>query len=124
MSTPQLRAIEVGVVFLVIFLSGLWLNRTGKPFNGILLNVHKLIALGTGIFLIVIIYWIGQAGGLSTVEWAAVIVTGVLFLATGIFGGLASIDRPMPTAIVILHRVMPFLTALATALTLYLLLNR
>jgi len=32
--------------FLVTVAFGLWLGKIGKPYNGILFNIHKLIALG------------------------------------------------------------------------------
>ncbi len=33
--------------FLVTVVFGFWLGKIGKPYNGILFNIHKLIALGT-----------------------------------------------------------------------------
>lgn len=32
--------------FLLTVVFGFWLGRLGKPYNGLLFNVHKLIALG------------------------------------------------------------------------------
>jgi hypothetical protein len=48
----------------------------------------------------------------------------LLFLATIISGGLLSTDKAMPTAILTMHQITPFLTVLTTAVTLYLLLSR
>jgi hypothetical protein len=45
MSTNQLRVVSAGLFFLFIFLSGFWLSRTGKPYSGIILTIHKLIGL-------------------------------------------------------------------------------
>ena len=42
--------------FLVTVAFGLWLGKIGKPYNGILFNIHKLIALGTVILTSVPVY--------------------------------------------------------------------
>lgn len=122
MDTMQLRLVGTGSFFFIIFIFGIWLTISGKPYNGILLNIHKLVALAAGIFLVVTIYRINQAARISAAELAASVVTGLLFLSAGISGGLASIDT-MPVVVVTLHRIAPFLTMLSTAATLYLLLN-
>ena len=33
-------------LLLLIIIFGVWLYRAGKPYNGILFNIHKLVALG------------------------------------------------------------------------------
>ena len=40
------KFIAPGIVFLLTLVFGFWLNNSGKPYNGILFNIHKLIALG------------------------------------------------------------------------------
>ena len=34
-----------GVCFLIIFIFGFWLKSSGKPYNGLLFNTHKLVAV-------------------------------------------------------------------------------
>ena len=41
-------------------LFGFWLGKAGKPYNGILFNIHKLIALGTVILTGVQVYKISR----------------------------------------------------------------
>ena len=121
MDATALRMAGLGLGFVLIFVSGFSLTRFGKPFNGIVLTAHKLISLAAAILLGVAIYRVNQAGQLGTAEVAAVALTGLFFLGTGVTGGLSSIDKPVPL-VVLVHKVAPFLTALATATTLYLLL--
>ena len=35
-----------GGLFILTLVFGFWVSRLGKPYNGVLFNVHKLIALG------------------------------------------------------------------------------
>jgi len=123
MDSFQLRVVGAGLFFLFIFLSGIWLSRSGKPLNGLILTIHKLISLAAGIFLIITLYWMNQAAPLGATELIAVVVTALFFLGTVVFGGLLSTGKPMPPAILRMHQILPFLTVLSTAVTLYLLLN-
>jgi hypothetical protein len=124
MSTTQLRVVGVGLFFVFIFLSGYWLSRSGKPYNVIIFNIHKLIGLAAGVFLIMTVYQVHQAAPLGPVEIIAIVVTVLSFVATVIAGGLLSIDKPMPAAISMMHKLLPYVAVLSTAVTLYLLLSR
>jgi hypothetical protein len=124
MSVTLSTVVGAGMVFLFIFLSGIWLGRYGRPFNSIILTFHKLISLAAAVALVVILYQANQVAALSATELAAGVVAGLLFLGTGICGGLLSTDKPMPTLVSTIHRIAPFLTVLSTAATLCLLLGR
>ncbi len=123
MSTMQLRVVGVGLFYLFIFLSGIWLSRSGKPYNMIIFNIHKLIALAAVVFLVITMYQINGVAGLSAIELIACAVTGLLFVGTMITGGLLSTGKSMPATILTMHQITPFLTVLSTAATLYLLLS-
>ena len=110
------------LLFLGIFVSGLWLSRLGKPFNVILLTVHKLVSVAAVVLLVLTVYRVTWDVALGATDWFAVALTGLFFLGTIATGGLLSADRPMPAAVLTLHRITPFLTVLTTAATLYLLL--
>lgn len=122
MSTKQL--IIVGSLYLFIFLFGYWVSHAGKPYNAIILTIHKLISVAAVVFLVIAISRISRAAALSTIEFTAVVITGLFFLCAIITGGLLSTDKPMPVVIRRLHQIIPYLTVLSTAVTLYLLLSR
>jgi len=112
------------VLFLLIFLSGFWLSRGGRPYGVLLLTVHKLLSVGAVILLAVVIVRINRTVGLSSAELIAAVITGVLFFGTIATGGLLSTVKLMPAIVHQMHRITPFLTLASTALTLYLLLTR
>lgn len=116
-------AIISGLLFLLIFLSGIWLSRTDRPLNVGLSTIHKLVSLAAGIFLLVIIYQQNRMTPLNTVEWIAIVVTGLCFLGTVASGGFLSTDKPAPVALLRVHQVVPVLTLLSSAVTLFLLLG-
>jgi hypothetical protein len=124
MSAIQSRVAGAGLLFLFIFLSGYWLSHSGRPLNGIILTIHKLISLAAVAFLVITIYQANQVGHLGAIALIAGVVAGLLFLGTIVTGGLLSTGKPVPVAILTMHQITPFLTVLSTAVTLYRLLSR
>lgn len=126
MSTNQLRIVGLAAAFLVMFLSGFWLNRTGKPYGTLIFTIHKLIGVGMGIFLYTTVRQIHQSASLRPVEIILVVLTVLSFIATVTTGSLLSIpvSKPMPEVVAILNKIFPYFTVLATAITLYILLIR
>jgi len=123
-SGTESRFAGAGLFFLLIFLSGIWLSRSGRPLSGVLLTIHKLISLAAAVFLVVTVYQMNQVATLSGMELIVLVVTGLLFLGTGIIGGVLSTDKPLTGAMLRLHQIGPILTVLSTAVTLYFLLSR
>jgi hypothetical protein len=118
------RAITVGLFFVFVLLSGVWLSRTGRPLNVAISTIHKLISLTMGVFLLVTVYQQNQEVPLGTAEWTAIVVTGFCFLGIVASGGFLSSDKPMPAAVLRVHQILPALAALCTATMLYFLLGR
>ncbi len=120
MDTTLFRFAAAGVFFLFIFVFGFWLSRSGRPRNVVLLALHKLISLAAVAFLVITLYQINQEAPFDAIELTAGVVTGLFFLGTIFLGGWVSLDKPAPSVIAISHKLLPYLTVLSTAITLYL----
>jgi hypothetical protein len=123
LSGAELRFAGAGLSFVLMFLSGIWVSRAGKPLNGVLLTIHKLVGLATGVFLIATIYQLSRAAPLGGTEMVAVVVCGLLFLGTVAAGGALSLGKPVAGVVLRLHQIGPVLAVLCTATTLYFLLS-
>ncbi len=123
MSTTQVRVAGVGLSFVLIFLSGIWLSHLGKPYSTGVFTVHKLVGLAVGVLLAVMVYQTHKATPFDPVEISAIVVTVLFFFGTVVAGGLLSIDLEVPAFVRKLHQVIPVLTVLSTTGTLYLLLR-
>ncbi len=123
MSTVQSRIAIIGVLSLCTLFSGIWLSNSGKPINGIIFNIHKLIALATVLLLAVTVFQSRAGIGPQVLIWAAIIVTGLLFLALFITGALLSIIQPTNRVILTIHSIVPLLVVVFTVLTIYLMAN-
>ena len=124
MSTSQLWIVGAVCFYLVVFVSGFWLSRSGKPYNQAILSLHKLVALAGAILLGIVLYRVSRVARLSAAELAAGVVTGLFILGLFVTGALLSIDKPMPAIVSKLHHITPYLAVLSTAVALYLLLSR
>lgn len=115
-----LNYLNLGAFFLLIFLSGFWLSRAGKPHAMALVTVHKLIGLAAGIYLGVSVYRLHQAAALGTAELAVVGVTALLFAVNVTTGSLLSTERAMPEIVSVVNRWFPYLTLVSTGMLVYL----
>jgi hypothetical protein len=123
MSATQARVAGVGLSFVLIFLSGIWLSHLGKPYSTGVFTIHKLVGLAVGVLLAVMVYQTHTATPFDPVEISAIVVTVLFFLGTVVAGGLLSIDLEVPAFVRKLHQVIPILIVLSTTGTLYLLLR-
>lgn len=116
---PQL--INVGLFFLFIFIFGFWLRFSGKPYNTLLITIHKLIGLALGITLGLRVHEVHQESLLGLNEIISIIVTVLLFVALVASGSFLSAKKEMPGFVNGIHSVLPYLTVLSTGITVYLL---
>jgi hypothetical protein len=127
MNTLIAKAAAAGMAFLLIFATGFWLSRMGKPYGVLLFTAHKLIAVGAVIYLAVTIFRMSQTAPIGSSTWAVVAIAAVCAVLTIITGGVASAAAAGDTAspllglLPALHRWLPYLTVLASAVMLYLL---
>lgn len=115
------RILIITILYIAKFIFGFWLFRTGKPYNSLLLTIHKLVSLATLVYIVIIANRVQLNVGLSTIEWISVVITILLFLISIATGGALSIDRPADILVSLMHKVVPVLSILSTAATLYLL---
>jgi len=118
------KFVIAGIFLLFIIVSGLWLSRTGRPLNVLILTVHKLIAVGGVVLLIITLYRVHQAAPLTSLQLAVSVTTLVLFLALIVTGGLLSTAKTWPGLVLKIHQVVPTLIILSTAANLYLLVGK
>lgn len=109
-----------GIILLLTVAFGFWLSRLGKPYNGALFTVHKLLALGA-----VIAAGILVVGRLKSVDSQALVVilwiiTVLSVIALFASGALMSADKLDYSLMRTIHRVAPVVLLLAAVLAVYL----
>lgn len=109
------------ILFLVIFGFGFWVARRGTPYSVLLLTVHKLTAVGTGVYLVVTALRQHKIMPLSGGQITSLAVMVVLFVALIATGGFISTEKQMPALVLLMHKYLPYLALASTALSIYLL---
>lgn len=124
MIASWLRVAGVAIAFLLVFITGFWLTRSGKPYRAASLTVHKLAAVGILVLLGVCIYQANRTPAVNVLAWLVISLAFVGLAAMIVSGSVLSIvESPLP-AISILHKVAPYPTLLLTVAALYCLLSR
>ena len=120
MSSSQLPPIGLALAAVVVFGSGFWLSRAGRPYGPASLNVHKLVDLAAVIVLGVMVCRASRVSLLSAGEWLTVTLTGALFVALFATGAVSSAAEAPPKWVVRLHHLAPWAAVVLAALTAYL----
>jgi hypothetical protein len=97
-----------GGLFILTLVFGFWLSRLGKPYNGILFNVHKLIALGA--VVVTAIQMVKLLRGMETQALVTVllVVAALCVIALFVSGALMSAGKQEYKLMLAIHRVAPF----------------
>jgi hypothetical protein len=107
---------------LLLFLSwasGAWLHSMGKPLNFLVNTLHKLISLASILLAGIALFQIAKSsafGAPAVIALIASILTTAGLLATGSF---LSSNKPLPDALLFIHRVLMALAIISFALAAY-----
>lgn len=116
--------ITLGIIFLSTLASGVWLSNSGKPLNTVIFTIHKLIALAAAIFTGMAIYNLIKIAEIQFFIVALIVIVGLCVLALFVTGALMSSDKPVNDIFLTIHKVAPFLLAIAMVETIYILMGK
>ena len=100
---------------------GFWLSRRGKPYNGLLFNVHKLVALATVILTVVTINRMIKVVDLVTPAILLLVIAALSVIALFVSGALMSADKGEYRMMKLMHNISPFALVIAMGYSVYLL---
>ncbi|MDK2952283.1 MAG: hypothetical protein PWQ77_1948 [Kosmotogales bacterium] len=119
MSNTQI-IVFISVLFLATIATGIFLSVIGRPLNGPLFTVHKLVAIG--MIVISIISYINlmkKAGGTESNIKLLLIFVGISLAIVLVTGALLSFDKFPVLPLKIIHGIGSGSTALLTTITIY-----
>jgi hypothetical protein len=100
---------------------GFWLSSGGKPYNGALFNVHKLLALA--VVVLAVIQFVKTLKGAESLTWiiALLVVAALCVIALFASGAFLSIGNLEYGLLLTIHRVAIGVLVASTALLAWLL---
>lgn len=110
-----------GIAFILTLAFGFWMSHVGKPYNGLLFNVHKLIALGAVVVTVIQLTKLLKGADALALIIVSLVVAALCVIALFASGALMSTDKLDYTLMLTVHRVAPVVLVVAIALAFYLL---
>ena len=118
------RFVVPGIALLLTLVFGFWLQNSGKPYNGILFNIHKLIALAAVILTAVQLYPIIKGSEPQALSILLIIAAGLGVVVLFVTGAIMSIRKEANDLPRIIHNVALVLVVITLGATIYLLAGR
>ena len=108
-----------GFLLLLTLAFGVWLSLSGKPYNGILFNFHKLVAVGAVVVIVIQLYPLLKGTALQIFLTVVFIVAGLCVLTLFFTGAMMSAGKLDYGMMLTIHRVALVLIVVAIGATVY-----
>jgi chromate transport protein ChrA len=102
-----------GIAFVLTLAFGFWVSHLGRPYNGLLFNVHKLIALGAVIATIVQLTKVLKNANALVLIIVLLVVAALCVIALFASGAFMSIGNVDYGLMLTVHRIAPVLLVTA-----------
>ena len=109
-----------GLLLMLTMAFGFWLSHTGKPYNGLLFNLHKLIALGAVVYTAIQVSKVFEPADSLTLL-IVLLVVAVCIVALFASGALMSMGKLDYTLTLTIHRIAPVVLVITLGVAVYLL---
>lgn len=116
--------ITPGIILLLTLGFGFWLSLSGKPYNGLLFNIHKLIGLAAVVLMAIQIYQAFKTTQPQALIVILLILSVVCVLALFATGAMLSIGKLDYGLMLTIHRAAMVLLPIVLAATIYLMNGR
>jgi hypothetical protein len=103
--TMTVKFIIPGILLLLTLAIGFWLSRLGKPYNGLLFNIHKLAALGAVVLAAIQTWNLLKGAGVQPIAFALVAVCVLCVIALFATGAFMSIGNLPHAPLLTVHKI-------------------
>jgi hypothetical protein len=110
-----------GILLFLTLAFGFWVSLAGRPYNGLLFNVHKLVALGAVVVTVLQLARTLKAAPAPALIAVLLGLAALSVLALFASGALLSASQRGVALMLLVHRVAPAVLVVALALAVYLL---
>jgi hypothetical protein len=111
------------LLFLLMIVSGIWLAKTGKPYDATPFNIHKFLSLIAVVLAGIVAYNLYRAGAFPQLVLLLMIVAAVLFLVLIVSGGLMNTNTTAHQLLQVVHRIASGAALIVSFIVFYMLLK-
>ena len=115
------RLLNPALGFLSTLVFGFWLSRRGKPYNGLLFNIHKLVALAAVILAVLAVYKLPNRMDPATLQISLLVIAALSVITSFVSGALMSAGKGEYRIMKIAHNIAPLILVIAMGYSVYLL---
>ena len=112
------------ILLLLTLVFGVWVSLSGKPYNAILFNIHKLVALAAVVVTVIQLYRLLKGTPLQILLIVLLVAAGLCVLALFFTGAMLSAGKLDYQVMLTIHRIAIILMVIAMAVTIYLFTGR
>ncbi len=109
-----------GIIMAITIVIGIWLSRSGKPYNNVVLTVHKLIVLVNIVFAVLLFINIYKTAIVGSFLITLTSIAGLSVLSLLATGAVMSIKKTSTTLLRVIHILGTVLVFASTVVILYL----
>jgi len=99
------------ILFVLTVAAGFWVTKTGKPYNTGIFTLHKLLALAAVVLATIAIVKLLKIAPAQPMIIALFVLAAMSIIALFATGALMSIQKNVGSALLLVHRVAPFVLA-------------
>lgn len=118
-----LKLVLIGILFLLMIITGNRTSKSGKPYPRVLFNIHKFSSLVTVALISIVVYNLLKATEPGNQIMILVYITAAVFLNLLITGGLLTLDKSFHENVKSIHSTLPVPAFILSGLVFYLLIT-
>ena len=118
-----LKISGIAILFILMIFSGIWVAKSGKPYDSTWFNIHKIVSLIAVVLAGIQAYSLYKAGAHPQVVFVLMIITALLFLILLVSGGIMNTDIFVHQLLQLVHRISSGAAIILSVLVFYMLLK-
>jgi len=118
-----LKISGIAILFILMIFSGIWVAKSGKPYDSTWFNIHKIVSLIAVVLAGIQAYSLYKAGAHPQVVFVLMIITALLFLILLVSGGIMNTDISVHQLLQLVHRISSGAAIILSVLVFYMLLK-
>jgi 4-amino-4-deoxy-L-arabinose transferase-like glycosyltransferase len=99
------NSIISGILAIAVFISGIWLRKTGEPYKTGIFALHKITVVATAVFIVLIVIQHLRVLNFAGTGLILFVLSVIFFLVAFVSGAVLSFENTARDFLKIIHRI-------------------